>query len=82
MRSFIVQRLQVEQGAAAVIQDTEQRMKLTIGIGLAGEVYSPDEVARNIFRFDVFEVAAQDLDFIVVLLQYLVDECFADGNLT
>ena len=75
-----MQCLQVQQGAAAMVYDAEHEMQAALRVGLAGEVYSPDEVARNIFWFGVFEVAAQDLDFVAVLLQYLVDAGFADGD--
>ena len=51
-------------------------MTLTLGVGFAGEVDTPDEVARDGFWFGVFEVAAQDLDFVFVALQNLVDEGF------
>src|SRR3989338_7738937 len=52
-------------------------MQTTTHVGFAGEVYSPDEVAREIFGFGVFEVSAQDLDFVIVPLQYLMDVGFA-----
>ena len=34
----------------------------------------------NIFWFNVFELAPQDLDFVVVPLQGLVDECFTNDD--
>lgn len=63
-----------------MIEDTEQCVEIFVGVGLAGEVDAPDEVARNSFWFGVLEVAAQNLDFVIVLLQGLVNVGFSDGD--
>ena len=63
-----------------MIQNTEQEVQAALNIGLVGEVYSQDEVARDDFWFCMFEVAPQDLDFVIVLLQDLMDIGFADRD--
>lgn len=67
--SFAGQCLQMQQGTTAVIDNAEQVMQSTLGVGFAGEVYTPDAVARDNFGWTVFEVTAQDLDFVAVPLQ-------------
>ena len=63
-----------------MVDDTKQEMQTAPRVGFAGEVYSPDEIARDVFWFCVFEVAAQDFDFVVVLLQDLMNVGFAYGD--
>lgn len=55
-------------------------MQTSLCVGFAGEVDSPCVVARCGFGFGVFYIATQDLDFVIVTLQYLVNISFADGN--
>ena len=63
-----------------MIDDAEQEMKTAQCVGFAGQVYAPDEVVRDGFWFGMFKITAQDLDFVVVLLQDLMDVGFADSN--
>lgn len=79
-RGLVPQCVQMQQRTAAVIQNAEQRMEASLGIGLAGEIQRPDEVARHVHRPGVFEPAAQHLDFIAMPLQGLMDEGLANGN--
>lgn len=79
-RGLVPQCVQVQQRTAAVIQNAEQRVKASPGVGLAGEIQRPNEVARHVHRPGVFEPAAQHLDFVAMPLQGLMDEGLANGN--
>lgn len=77
-RGLVRQRLEVNAAARAVIDDTEQEVRIAGLVGLAGAVHAPDAIVLAGTIGTLLELPALKPDLGLVIAQHAPDEVVAD----
>lgn len=75
--TFVPQRRETERQSTPVLDDPEERVQHALSVGRPGEIHPPEEVPRDPPGPGVLDLAAQHLDFVLMVPNDRMDERLA-----